>query len=69
MDGGKQLIKVYEKQAEMIQAMCDYQRVITLACRQCGKCVYEDSIIKIRNKKTGEIEEITIKDFFERFNK
>lgn len=53
----------------MIQAMCDYQRVITLACRQCGKCLHSDSIIKIRNKKTGEIEEITIKDFFERFNK
>ena len=34
---GKQLIKVYPKQAEMIRSMCDYQRVITLACRQCGK--------------------------------
>lgn len=36
-DGGKQIIKVYPKQAEMINAMCGKQRCITLACRQCGK--------------------------------
>ena len=34
-DNGKQLIKVYPKQAEIIKAMCDRQRVITLATRQC----------------------------------
>lgn len=28
-----------------------------------GKCVAKDSIIKVRNKKTGKIEEITIEDF------
>ena len=67
LDHGKQLIKVYPKQAEMIRAMANEQRVITLSCRQSGKCVYGDSKINIKNKKTGKIEEITIKDFFERF--
>jgi hypothetical protein len=34
LDHGKQLIKVYPKQAEMIRAMADEQRVICLSCRQ-----------------------------------
>ena len=34
---GKQLIKVYQKQAELIRGMCDRQRLICLAARQCGK--------------------------------
>lgn len=34
---------------------------------KAGKCVYGDSKINIKNKKTGKVEEITIKDFFERF--
>ena len=37
LDAGKQLIKVYPKQAEMLKAMCTKQRVITLASRQCRK--------------------------------
>ena len=69
LDSGKQLIKLYPKQKEMVEAMCNKQRVIVLAVRQCGKCVTEDTKIKIRNKKTKEIEEITIKEFFERFDK
>lgn len=37
LDEGKQLIKIYPKQAEMVKAMCNRQRVIVLASRQCGK--------------------------------
>ncbi len=37
LDSGKQLIKMYPKQAEMLRAMCSKQRVVTLASRQCGK--------------------------------
>ena len=66
---GKQLIKVYPKQAEMIRAMANEQRVICLSCRQSGKCVYGDSKINIKNKKTGKIEEISIAEFFKRFRK
>jgi hypothetical protein len=36
-DNGKQLINVYPKQREIINAMCDHKRVITLATRQCRK--------------------------------
>jgi hypothetical protein len=34
-----------------------------------GKCVSSTEKIKVRNKKTGEIEELPIKEFFERFKK
>ncbi len=42
LDSGKQLIKVYQKQADMVRAMCLHQRVITLASRQCRKinCIF-----------------------------
>lgn len=33
-----------------------------------GKCICDDSKIKIRNKKTGIIEEISIKDFMDKLN-
>jgi hypothetical protein len=44
--------------------MSTEKRVICLSCRQSGKCVAENTKITIRNKQTGEIEEINIKDFF-----
>ena len=66
---GKQLIKVYPKQAEMIRAMANEQRVICLSCRQSGKCSSSDTMISIKNKKLGKIEEISIGEFFKRFKK
>lgn len=36
---------------------------------KAGKCVYGDSKINIKNKKTGKIEEISIAEFFKRFGK
>ena len=66
---GKQLIKVYPKQAEMIRAMANEQRVICLSCRQSGKCLSSDTMISIKNKQSGKIEEISIGEFFKRFKK
>ena len=66
---GKQLIKVYPKQAEMIRAMANEQRVICLSCSQSGKCSSSDTMISIKNKKLGKIEEISIGEFFKRFKK
>ena len=34
---GKQKIKLYKKQADLISGMCGRQRLICLAARQCGK--------------------------------
>ena len=68
-DKGECLIDPYPKQAELIKAMKDKRRVIALSCRQSGKCVYNKALIKIRNKKTGKVEDITIGDFFNRINR
>ena len=39
---------------------------ISLLC--VDECISGDSIITIRNKKTGQIENITVKEFYERQN-
>lgn len=64
LDQGKTLIKLYQKQEELIKTMTAKKRVICLSCRQSGKCVSPAASIKIRNKQTHEIEELTIYDFF-----
>lgn len=57
-------IKLYQKQKELLYALVKNDRNIVLASRQVGKCVFKDSIITIRNKKTGITQNITIEDFF-----
>lgn len=64
LDQGKKIISLYPKQAELIKQMTSKRRLICLATRQCGKCLDINSIIKVRNKKTGEIEELTLGQFF-----
>lgn len=66
---GKTLIKLYPKQEELIRAMVNNKRVIALSCRQSGKCLIGQTFLTIKNKKTGKIENITIEDFFNKFNK
>lgn len=68
-DKGECLIDPYPKQAELINAMKDKRRVIALSCRQSGKCLLPMTYIKIRNKKNGKIEKITIGEFFNRINR
>lgn len=59
----------FDYQREMIFNMHHYKSLLTMVCRQGGKCVCGDVKIKIRNKKTKEIEIISIKDFFDRIRK
>jgi hypothetical protein len=66
LDNGKSLIKLYPKQAELIKTMANERRTICVAARQCGKCLCADAQISVRNKKTKEIEQITIGEFFKR---
>lgn len=68
IDTGKQLIELYDFQKKMLKAFINppnnKRHCIVKASRQCGKCVQEDSIVKIRNKKTGEIKEISLGEFY-----
>ena len=62
--GGLQTIKLYQKHKELLYQLVSENRNIVLASRQVGKCVFKDSKIEIRNKKTNEILELSIEEFF-----
>ena len=52
-------------QEEIVKLYHENRHVILKLPRQAGKCVSKETTINIRNKKTGEIHEISIQDFFE----
>ena len=60
---GKHIIEMYPKQKDLVRTMVDKNRIIALASRQVGKCVFSESKIKVRNKTTGEIQILTIEEF------
>jgi hypothetical protein len=66
LDNGKQKIKLYAPQKRIIKSLGKHNRVCVLASRQTGKCVYEKTLIKIRNKQTLVVEELTIGEFHNR---
>lgn len=67
LDKGLTKIQPYPKQEEMLQFIANNNRIITLASRQVGKCVFKDTYITVRNRNTQKTEKIKISDFFERF--
>jgi hypothetical protein len=52
-------------QMEMLDTLEKNQKSILCVGRQVGKCCSQDTIIRVRNKETGEVKEIKIKDFYE----
>ena len=64
LDKGLTTIKLYPKQKELLQHIVDSTRICTLASRQTGKCVFKDTKITVRNKKTSEIQEFTLEEFY-----
>lgn len=69
LDKGLHIIKLYDVQKDFLRFLVDNNKVICCSGRQQGKCVHRDTTIKIRNKRTGKVETIQIKDFFERMSK
>ena len=70
---GKSKIVLYEWQKKVLKAFVetpnDKRHCIVKIARQSGKCVCNDTKVKIRNKKTGEIKEITIDEFYKSLKK
>lgn len=69
LDHGEIKFKLFQYQKNMIKMMDENRFSIHLLPRQMGKCYTDDTVIKIRNKVTGLVEEITIGDFKERIKK
>lgn len=63
---GKMQYTPFEYQRRLIDSYNKHRFNVNLLPRQTGKCLKGDtSMINIRNKKTGEIREISIQEFFE----
>ena len=65
LDKGLHVIKLYDVQKEFLRYLVENNKVVCCSGRQQGKCVFKDTKIKIRNKKTGEIQEIEIEKFYD----
>lgn len=59
----------YTYQRHMIWNCHNSDRNIYLVGRQQGKCSYQNTTIRIRNKKSGEIRELSIKKLFDMVKK
>ena len=65
-DGPINFGKIIKKfQFDMIDLFQNNDRSILLASRQMSKCVVGDTMITVRNDKTGEEMELTIEEFHE----
>lgn len=63
-DHGIQLFKTWEFQSDLIKTMKDNRFVIAKFPRQCGKCLYINTILDVKFPD-GSIEKISIGDLFE----
>lgn len=68
VDEGRQKITLHAYQKKALRMMRDNRFSLLLFSRQSGKCLKDNTLLKIRNKKTGEIQEIRIKSFFDTFD-
>lgn len=64
LDAGRMKFDMYPFQEDLIHQFVKTRFNVAKLCRQCGKCLTAESILKIKNKKTGEIQEITIGDLY-----
>ena len=63
VDKGLIPFKLYEYQKEAIRLSSLNRKFVMNASRQCGKCISLNTSVKLRNKKSGEVMEISIADF------
>jgi hypothetical protein len=68
-DGGETPFEPYVYQDKLLNVILDNRFTCSLQFRQSGKCVHPETTIIIRNKKTGNIEDISIGDFFNKVKK
>lgn len=61
---GKEKIKLFEKQKDMLRSFIDSPFTIVLSARQSGKCVDGSTIVTIRDKKTKKCRTIKIESLF-----
>ena len=69
IDSGKIKIPLWDFQKKILKAFINTpesrKHICMMMPRQQGKCVLDETKIKIRHKKTKEIKELSIKEFFD----
>jgi hypothetical protein len=65
LDHGLQPMRLYDFQKEIVNAIVFSNRLVSACGRQLGKCVEKSTIYKVRNKKTGQVLELTAEEFHE----
>lgn len=66
LDKGLHVIKLYDIQREFLKFLVDNNKVICVSGRQQGKCVFKETQITIKNKKTNKIEILDVSAFYSR---
>lgn len=69
VDRGLIPFEMYPYQEKITREITENRRVAVLTARQAGKCVINSTVIKLRNKNTGEIIETTVGDFYDKAKK
>lgn len=69
LDGGVVPFNLYDYQEEMLNLIHDNRFFIAKIPRQSGKCFCKEMKIKLRNKKSKQIIEIKIGEFYESIQK
>lgn len=67
-EDGRETIPLHLYQKRALRMIRDNRFALMLFSRQTGKCLDANTLCKIRDKKTGEIQEITVKKFFDIFS-
>lgn len=65
LDKGLITIDLYDFQKDALKTIHENKFTIIRSPRQSSKCQHFNTNLTIRNKKTGEIKQISIGDFFE----
>jgi len=63
---GAQIIKLRSYQKRILTNYLNEKLNILMASRQVGKCFFKNTVISLRNRKTGEIIDIDVYDFFKK---
>lgn len=69
VDKGAITIPLRDYQKEIIESIHNNRKVIVNSSRQSGKCCSETTLVKVRNKKNGNVEHIPIGTLFNKVKK
>lgn len=69
LDEGLVPFKMFPFQKEILGTIHNNRFTIAKLPRQSGKCFHINTIVRVRNKESGEIKEITIGDLYEEIQK